>query len=143
MSQYQEVWRESLSSKVKLTNYMNITNKVSCAKHISSRLFKGKRALISRVRCGILPIKIETDRKSRLRREDRICPLCNFETEDELHFLFRCPALLRIRTKHYHKFPEILILADLYKFGYLCDKPYLFGKYICLTSLTRAKCGTR
>ena len=46
---------------------------------------------MAKLRCGVLPIKIETGRFVNLALEDRICEVCNLnEIEDELHFICKC-----------------------------------------------------
>ena len=46
---------------------------------------------MAKLRCGVLPIKIETGRFVNLALEDRICEVCNLnEKEDELHFICKC-----------------------------------------------------
>ena len=59
------------------------------------------RRLWTKLRSGALELRVETGRWERLPvdgkqaalpRELRRCELCSLETEDERHFLFRCPA---------------------------------------------------
>ena len=57
--------------------------------------------------------------------------MSSIETEDELHFLFRCNKLLDIRIKHYYKFPEILNMAtDIDKLKFLIAQPHLNGNIL-------------
>ncbi len=63
------------------------------ASHICSNLPKYERSLISQLRLGILPIRIETVRYSNLPvpEQQRICLSCDSnQVANELHFLFHC-----------------------------------------------------
>ncbi len=55
------------------------------------------------LRCGILPLRIETGRygPKPLPPEDHICLLCNSEPETELHFLFHCNLYPQQRQTFY------------------------------------------
>ena len=56
------------------------------------------RTTLARLRCGSLPLKIETGRYTNVHLEDRICELCNSnEVEDEMHFAITCPFYNDIR----------------------------------------------
>ena len=47
---------------------------------------------MSQLRCGILPLRIETGRFLNEKYEERICKFCNTsKVEDESHFVFECP----------------------------------------------------
>jgi len=52
-------------------------------------------------RLGILPLRIETGRFTREKIEDRICPICTENVEDEYHFMFHC-ALYKDCRKELH-----------------------------------------
>ena len=63
-------------------------------------------SLLIKFRVGIAPLCIETGRyecvgagKKGLAVEDRLCMCCGNGTEDELHFLLRCPKYSWARAK--------------------------------------------
>ena len=58
---------------------------------------RSHRSAFSRFRCGVAPIRIETGRYERLTEEERVCPFCNSEIENELHVLINCPLYNDIR----------------------------------------------
>ena len=58
---------------------------------------------MSKFRCGVAPIRIETGRYERLSVDERICPLCRNGIEDEKHVLIHCPAYNCIRTELFEK----------------------------------------
>ncbi len=39
---------------------------------------------------GMLPIEVELNRQRQNTLNDRTCPFCKNEVEDEIHFLFNC-----------------------------------------------------
>ena len=46
---------------------------------------------MAQIRCGILPIRLETGRFCRLPVDNRLCELCNLgKVEDEFHFMMEC-----------------------------------------------------
>ncbi len=50
------------------------------------------------MRCGVLPIRIETWRFKGEDVGERICIYCNMgEVEDELHFVIHCPKYQHLR----------------------------------------------
>ena len=49
------------------------------------------RTMISKLRCGTLPLAIETGRYRSIPRDQRLCRSCESgAVEDELHFIFDC-----------------------------------------------------
>ena len=64
-----------------------------------ANLTRYQRSLVSQLKFGILPLKIETDRYQGIPTENRLCKICDLQVpEDELHFLFDCPALDPVRN---------------------------------------------
>ena len=60
------------------------------------------RSLLAQLRCGILPIKIETGRFSNIEPDKRLCELCEMKkVEDEIHFVCECPIYDVIRKTMY------------------------------------------
>ena len=52
---------------------------------------KYQRSLISQLRLGVLPLRIETGRFAGLDVADRLCQVCTDNlVENEAHFLFEC-----------------------------------------------------
>ena len=62
-------------------------------KYLISNMSKLERSHLAQFRFGILPIRIETGRFTRLNISERVCQICNNGSiEDEIHFLLTCPA---------------------------------------------------
>ncbi len=54
---------------------------------------KYEKSLLSQLRYGILPLRIESGRYVNEPREERICTLCTTNTIDSVeYFLFECEA---------------------------------------------------
>jgi hypothetical protein len=64
----------------------------------NDRTLQGRR-LLTQLRCGNSELHINTGRWEGLEREERLCELCAEETEDEAHFLLRCPLFAAERTE--------------------------------------------
>ena len=65
--------------------------------------------MVAHLLCGILPLEIETSRFKDKKRQTRLCKVClSGKIEDELHFIFECPALKPVRKAKL----ELLLLED-------------------------------
>ena len=68
--------------------------------YVKLNINASERSLLSQLRMGILPIRLETGRFNNLKIDDRVCMICNNgEIEDEIHFLFSCNKYEDIRAK--------------------------------------------
>ena len=54
---------------------------------------------MSQIRLGVLSLKIETDKYTRVPLEKRLCPVCDMETETQSHFLFDCEDHLYVEQR--------------------------------------------
>ena len=84
---------------------------------VKSQVTRYQRSLLSQLKFGILPLKIETDRYQGIPLNERKCRLCNSGSiEDETHFLFQCNSLNEARSKaeEYISIP-LATLDDLQK----------------------------
>ena len=60
------------------------------------------RSALAKLRTGILPLEIEVGRYRNLPEDERFCKICDTGlVEDELHFLFNCPAYDDIRKSFF------------------------------------------
>ena len=90
-SKAQEEWREIVLSKPKLRTYATFKDKFETTDYIKINLSRFDRSLMSKFRCGILQLHIETGRFNQTKVEDRFCNICKEGfIEDELHFLCIC-----------------------------------------------------
>ena len=132
MEMYKTVWKQDVESKSKLSLYAKTCTDYQTANYIKCNLSKCKRSLLSRLRCGILPLAVETCRYQGLQKELRICQLCKANrVEDELNFLFDCNATNNMRIKLYHKIPELLNTGEnIERYWMLTNMPYTFANYV-------------
>ena len=66
-----------------------------------------------KIKCGVLPLLVETGRFKNTPREMRICQICDKHAiETEYHFLFVCPRLEDERDDMYNDYPDIPDLKD-------------------------------
>ncbi len=93
-------WEHHCATKPKLRTYVTFKDDPVTASHIRCNMPKYERSLISQLRLGILPLRIETGRYSKLEAKDRLCLVCNSNVvEDEYHFLFKCNFYSTIRSR--------------------------------------------
>ena len=52
------------------------------------------KCIFAKIRISNSNLNIERGRYIKLPVEKRICPLCNIEPEDEIHFILKCPKEL-------------------------------------------------
>ena len=74
------------------------------------------RRSLSRFRLSCHPLEIEIGRHKGIDREYRICQLCNVETEDEYHFLLRCPAWTYLRKRYLPEIFKFYVHPSRHKF---------------------------
>ena len=89
--------------------------------------------MISQLRCGILPLHMETGRLVNLKCENRICEICgDGSVEDELHFIFHCSAYNNHRTKIEIFYSHLSNHSYCDKLKYLIQNhPQQLAKYVC------------
>lgn len=105
---YNIIWNSELfnnrNGKIsgnKLRTYRTFKNNISLEKYLSV-LKEDQRILFTKFRISAHKLEIEKGRYSGLRVEERLCKLCNLETEDETHFLLQCPILEQGRSEIIH-----------------------------------------
>ena len=131
LDMYKDAWHDEVAQKVKLSNYLKITEGWGVASQLKAYLSKQKRSLITQIKLGCLPLQIELGKYDGTARQDRICKMCKDEPETKFHFLFHCKDLDQIHTELLDKLPELSNLSnDCEKFKYLCNSPYTFANYI-------------
>ena len=96
-----------------------------------------RRSYIAQIRCGILPLHIETGRWININVEERTCKVCNQDiVEDETHFIFNCPKYSYERAEFISmveaKNPEFITYDNIEKFKFFMTKDCIsvFGKFL-------------
>ena len=89
--EFQEKWKLELTTKPKLRTYALFKNIYLTENYVKGCFSRKYRSLLAQIRCGILPIRVETGRFHRLPLEERICEFCDSgDIEDEIHLLLFC-----------------------------------------------------
>ena len=127
-------WAIAVQNKPKLRTYIRFKTEFSTENHIKYRS-KYARSLMSQLRCGVLPLEIETGRYRGIKAEERICRLCELnQVEDEFHFLCNCTLYKELRKTLYDKAEqdnaEFAQLSDMSKFIFLMQKCKYTIKYV-------------
>ena len=86
------------------------------------------RKNIMKFRCSDHNLLIESGRHKKLKREERICKVCNTGIEDEVHFLISCPLYFELRCRYLNGVHE----NDISRVLKCADKPMAFriGNFI-------------
>ncbi len=93
-------WKHHCSTKDKLRTYRLFKQDMTVASHLNCNMPKYSRSLISQLRLGVLPLRIETGRFVRLPEADRLCQVCSDnKIENEYHFLFECAEYTEYRNE--------------------------------------------
>ncbi len=125
-------WKHQCSTKDKLRTYVTFKDSVEVAPHLSSNLPKYERSLISQIRLGVLPLRIETGRFVNLPANDRLCQVCKQNSvEDEAHFLFECDKYAEERQALETSINVVFAnLTTTEKFVQVFQHPYSLGRFI-------------
>merc|ERR1712121_249686 len=92
-------WEDKRFSSEKLRYYNLYKSEKNVEDYLLLDLTKFQRSILAQYRCGILPLQIEVGRYRNIELSQRICPMCNLEVEDEIHFLLTCNSYAEIRSK--------------------------------------------
>jgi hypothetical protein len=92
----------------KLRTYRTFKNTLEPESYLDLNIPRYQRSAYAKLRCGVLPLEIETGRYSNTPLENRVCKLCTMQVlEDECHFLLDCPLYADYRDTIYQKALEI------------------------------------
>ena len=84
-------WAENIYQKPKLRTYVKFKEAYTVEPYVLSFISRRQRSITAQLRCGILPLAIETGRWYGVDYNLRHCKLCNSgEVENEEHFVFLC-----------------------------------------------------
>ena len=71
----------------KLRTYKLFKSVFETEEYCTMILPRNHRSALSRFRCGVAPIRLETGRYERLPVCERVCPFCNDTVENEIHVI--------------------------------------------------------
>ena len=91
LEQANEKWKIGVLAKPKLRTYMHLKHNIKSEEYLLTHISRSQRSLLAQLRCGILPLRIETGRYVGEEPNQRLCTMCNNnEIEDESHFILNC-----------------------------------------------------
>ena len=130
----QSTWKSKCLPLPKLRTFNKFKDFTIDSPHIFKPLSFMQRKSISKLRLGLLHLRIETARfvRPRVPPEDRICLVCNSgEVEDEYHFLLVCSKLEQQRQILLHQIPDPIYFSNLNsneKLNFLVNEPSFVKK---------------
>jgi hypothetical protein len=100
---YSTKWQNEIQNVSKLRTYRQIKLNFGCEDYLNLNLKKFERSMLSQLRTGILPLRVETGRYIGEPVEQRICKLCQTNVvEDERNFILYCNLYDDIKHHYYH-----------------------------------------
>ena len=95
------LWNDQINvNGNKLRTYREFKTKLKAEAYLNLNISRHYRSSFSKLRCGVLPLEIETGRYSRTELAHRICKLCDSNAiESEVHFLIQCPLYVDQRQR--------------------------------------------
>ena len=119
-------WDSNRFNKPKLRYYNLYKNTIEPEDYVKNKnLSKYSRSLLAQFRSGILPLEVETGRFRNIPLENRICPMCKIDIEDEFHLLCICKVYENLRRILYNKSRELNsefeTYDDIEKFVFIND----------------------
>ena len=85
----------------KLRTFMEIHDITETKVLVHKNLKRNHRSLLSKLKCGVLPLGIEIGHHKDVPLEDRLCYACNMGfLENETHVLFSCHCYSEVRKEY-------------------------------------------
>jgi hypothetical protein len=100
---YELQWYGKMTQSAKLRTYRLFKDYCKPSAYVRTVYNKNYRSALSKFRCGVAPIRLETGRYEHLQIDERICPTCNVEVETEEHVLIRCSSYDEIRRDLFNR----------------------------------------
>jgi hypothetical protein len=113
-------WKQSLNRNDtnrntggnKLRTYSLFKDTPVVEKYLKYNLPFHHRSSLTKFRCGVAPIRLETGRYENLHVNDRTCFNCTTNVEDEIHVILHCPVYNDIREDLLVKIRQINTVFD-------------------------------
>ena len=95
-------WNVDLDKQSKLRTYKLFKSDFKLEDYVHMDLSLSQRSILAQIRCGILPLHIETGRFEGKAEAERLCKFCDTNSvESDTHFLFQCPLYIDHRNTLY------------------------------------------
>ena len=98
--------QEEIKKMPKLRTYRIVKQNYETEPYLKLHMNRYRRSLVTKIRLGVLPINIELGRRKKQKLEERTCPSCPDQIEDETHFLLTCPLYNDNRLRLFNVFEE-------------------------------------
>ncbi|CAC5411899.1 unnamed protein product [Mytilus coruscus] len=99
---YLSMWKRGIIDVSKFRTYVKLTTMVEQESCVKLNLRKSQRSCLAQLRCGILPLRIETEMYIVEQREERIGRFCSENSiGDESHFVLDCSFYTELRSEHF------------------------------------------
>ena len=86
----------------KTPNFCKFKDTFCAESYLTMNINRKCRSYCAQIRCGILPLRIETGRYGSIYipEEEHVCNICESgDIENEYHFIFDCAAFIEIREQ--------------------------------------------
>ena len=108
--QYLQQWNNDIKTSSKLSSYCLYKEEFRMEKYLTCVTNDVHKKALSKLRCSVHSLLIETGRHNNVVRDERKCKLCMMNaTEDEYHFVLVCPIYRHLRNellpKYYCRWP--------------------------------------
>ena len=119
-------WKTDVHKFPKLRTYLLFKHGFYTEPYVTNIYNRGHRSALAQLRCGVLPLSIETGRFQSIPLELRLCTFCSLHViEDEVHFLLYCSFYNELRNILFSKAeaacPGFLSLNEIEKMSFLMD----------------------
>ena len=97
---YETVWSNSIEQSPKLRTYRIFKQNLSTERYINLNMLKNECSMLAQLRCGILPLRIETGRYTGEQLDNRMCVFCtDSDIESETRFVVSCSRYQELRVQ--------------------------------------------
>ncbi len=133
----QKLWQEAHTMD-KLVTFVKVHDIDNTKQVAKLNLPRRNRSMIIKLKCGVLPIAVEIGRFKNIKRELRVCRVCNGGmVEDEVHLMYECEALKEERDAFKEEAKSIVNLENLHGIEFLhrilqADMLKITAKYLIL-----------
>ena len=94
-------WHAKLLESDKARHYRFIMPTLQTANYLKFNLPIKYQIALSKLRCSVHKLKVETGRHDDIAYENRLCTLCDYnQVEDEFHFVMICPVYENLRITY-------------------------------------------
>ena len=114
--------------------YKHVVDNVKLQYYLHKHIPVVYKKCITKLRLSSIDLEIERGRYIKIQRKDRKCKICQFDIEDEFHFIFKCSVYDELRNQFIKPYfsvnPSVFKLIQLLSTENVKDLINL-GKYIC------------